>query len=91
MPQIHPKEINNQDGALGPSISSGGTGCEELWTQMLLLIISPFYWGAVLEIVSTRAFPYMGRAGWSWVPVLLLQMGMPRAGDGFALDSIQRC
>lgn len=51
---------------------------------MLLLIITPLYQGAVLETISTRAFPYMDRAGWSWVPVLLLQMGMPRAGDGFA-------
>lgn len=60
-------------------------------TQMLLLIITPLYWGAVLETISTRAFPYMDRAGWSWVPVRLLQMGMSRAGDGFALDSFQRC
>lgn len=33
---------------------------------MLLLIITPLYWGAVLETISTRAFPYMARAGWSW-------------------------
>lgn len=60
-------------------------------TQMLLLIITPLSWGAVLDTISTRDFPYMDCAGWSWVPVLLLQMGMPRAGDGFALDSFQRC
>lgn len=35
-------------------------------TQMLLLIITPLYWGAVLDTISTRAFPYMDRAGWSW-------------------------
>lgn len=60
-------------------------------TQMLLLIITPLYQGAVLETISTRAFPYMDRAGWSWVPVLLPHMGTPCAGDGLALDSFQRC
>lgn len=86
-----PRRSTIKMGLLDPASALGEQAVRSCGTQMLLLIISPFYWGAVLEIVSTRAFPYMGRAGWSWVPVLLLQMGMPRAGDGFALDSIQRC